>query len=236
VIRVELHTHVDGDPEDPIPYTARDLIARAAALGYGALAVTLHDAAFDPGPHSAFAREHGLRLLPGVERTLQGSHVLLINFPAAAAMAVRTLDDLAPLKAAHPSGLVVAPHPFYPIGTALGGRRLTAYAALWDAVEVNAMYFRGLDFNRRAVAWAEARGRPMVGNADVHRLAQLGRTWSEVDVDVPASMDDAEAAAAICEAIRAGRVRVATTPMSPWQAGWIYTQMTLSGLRGRRGF
>ena len=54
---------------------------------------------------------------------------------------------------------------------------------------------------------------PLVGNGDVHRLSQLGRTWSEVDVDVPETMTDAEAAAAICGAIRAGRVRAVTAPI-----------------------
>ena len=94
-----------------MPFTAQDLIVRAAALGYGAIAITLHDAVFDPAPLAAFARQHGVRLLPGVERTVQRAHVLLINFPAAAAMAVHRLEDIAALKAAHPHGLVVAPHP-----------------------------------------------------------------------------------------------------------------------------
>jgi predicted metal-dependent phosphoesterase TrpH len=234
-MRVELHTHVDGDPEDRIPYTARELIAHAAGLGYGGLAITLHDAAFDPAPHYAFARQHGVRLLPGVERTLRGSHVLLINFPAAAAMAVDRLEEIAALKAAHPDGLVVAPHPFFPIGTALGARRLEAFHDLWDAIEVNAMYVRGLDWNRRAIAWASSHGRPLVGNADVHRLTQLGWTWSDVDVDATPAMSDAEAAAAICAAIRAGRVRVVSRPLPAWRAGVIYGGMTIGGLRGRLG-
>ena len=102
MIRVELHAHTADDPEDRVPYTAQELIVRAAALGYGALAITLHDAAFDPAPLAAFARQHGVRLLPGVERTIERAHVLLINFPAAAAMAVGRLEDIAALKAAHP--------------------------------------------------------------------------------------------------------------------------------------
>jgi hypothetical protein len=236
MIRVDLHAHTADDPEDRVPFTAQDLIAHAAGVGYGALAITLHDAAFDPAPLAAFARQHGVRLLPGVERTIERSHVLLINFPAAAAMAVTRLEDIAPLKAAHPHGLVVAPHPFYPIGSALGRRRLDAFAPLWDAIEVNALHVRGLDWNRAAIAWAAAHGRPLVGNGDVHRLTQLGRTWSEVDVDVPPEMPDANAANAICAAIRAGRVRVAGAPLSPWRAAVIFAQMVIGGIRfGSRG-
>ena len=103
MIRVELHAHTADDPSDRVPFTAQDLIVRAAALGYGAIAITLHDAVFDPAPLAAFARQHGVRLLPGVERTVQRAHVLLINFPAAATMAVHRLEDIAALKAAHPA-------------------------------------------------------------------------------------------------------------------------------------
>jgi len=233
VIRVELHAHTSDDPEDRIPHSARELVARAGALGYGALAITLHDAVFDPAPLAPFAREHGVRLLSGIERTIDGAHVLLINHPAAAALAVTSLADVAALKAAHPAGLVIAPHPCYPIASALGRRRLDAHASLWDAVEVNALHVRAVDWNRQAIAWAGAHGRPLVGNGDVHRLTQLGRTWSEVDVDVPASLSDAEAADAICAAIRAGKVRVAGAPLSPWRAAAIYGQMVIAGLRGR---
>jgi predicted metal-dependent phosphoesterase TrpH len=235
MVRVELHAHTDGDPCDRIPFTAQDLIVRAAALGYGGLAITLHDAAFDPAPLADFARGHGVRLLRGVERTIGASHVLLINFPGDAAMAVRRLEDLAPLKAAHPHGLVVAPHPCYPIPSALGRSRLDAYAPVWDALEVNALHVRGVDWNRGAIAWAAAHGRPLVGNGDVHRLTQLGRTWSDVDVDVPAALSDADAADAICAAIRAGRVRVAGAPLSPWRAATIFAQMVIGGWRGRFG-
>ncbi|MEO5821813.1 MAG: PHP-associated domain-containing protein [Vicinamibacteraceae bacterium] len=233
MIRVELHAHTADDPEDHIPYTAEALVVAAAAAGYGALAITLHDAAFDPTPLAAVAREHGIRLLHGIERTIGGAHVLFINVPAAATLAVRTLEDIAPLKAAHPQGLVIAPHPFYPIGSALGRRRLDAHASLWDAIEVNALHMRALDWNRRAIAWAAAHGRPLVGNGDVHRLTQLGRTWSDVDVELSPALSDAEAAAAICAAIRAGRARVGGAPLSLWRAATIFAQMTLGGVLGR---
>ena len=90
MIKVELHAHTAGDPEDRIPYTAEALIAAAAAHGYGALAITLHDAFLDPAPLADVARRHGVRLLRGVERTLDGAHVLLINVPGDAALAVRS--------------------------------------------------------------------------------------------------------------------------------------------------
>ena len=50
---------------------------------------------------------------------------------------------------------------------------------------------------------------------------------------VPAEMPDADAANAICAAIRAGRVRVVGAPLSPWRAASIFAQMEMGGLRGR---
>jgi hypothetical protein len=222
VVKLELHTHTDEDPADRIAHTTRQLVDRAAGLGYGALAITLHDRYFDPAPHAGYAQERGVVLLPGIERTIGRSHILLINFPAACAE-VRSFADIAHLKA-RCGGLVVAPHPFYPIPSALG-RALDAHAALVDAIEVNAMYTRLLDFNRRAIAWAHAHGKPLVGNSDLHLLEQMGSTYSLVDAEPQAD--------ALCAAIRAGRVEVRSQPLPSLRAAHLFTRMCWGGLVGR---
>ena len=161
-------------------------------------------------------------LLPGIERNIGRHHILLINFPACCAD-VRTFDDITRLKQQY-RGLVVAPHPFYPIPSALG-RALEAQARLVDAVEVNAMYTRLVNFNRRAVAWARAHDKPLVGNTDLHLLDQMGTTFSLVDAEPDPH--------AICEAIRDGRVEVRTAPLSTLQAATLFTRMCWGGLVGR---
>ena len=118
MLKVELHAHSSDDPIDRIPYSTRQLIDRASALGYGALAITLHNRHYDPAPDQEYAQARGLLLIRGVEQTIQGRHILLINFPAEAAT-VRSFDDLRALKRRHPRGLVVAPHAFYPIASAM---------------------------------------------------------------------------------------------------------------------
>lgn len=222
MLKIELHTHTDHDPLDRIPHTARELIDHAAALDYQALAITLHDRFYDPAADMAYARERGILLIPGMERTIGRRHVLLVNFPPECA-SVRTFEDIATLKA-RCRGLVVAPHPFYPIASSLG-RELEAHAQLFDAVEYNAMYTPWLNFNRRAEAWARARGKPMVGNSDLHRLEQLGTTYSLVDAEPHPD--------AICDAIRAGRVEVRTTPLPSSRAALIFAKMTVVGALGR---
>ena len=218
MLKVELHTHTADDPIDAIPYTTFQLIDRAAELGYDALAVTLHDHQLDLRRFSPYAEERGIVLIPGVERTIEGRHVLLLNFARGTAD-VRTFADLARLKASVP-GLVVAPHPYFPAGASLWGA-LERHADLFDAVERNAMFIRGLDFNRAAERFAARHGKPVVGNCDVHRLSQLGSTYSLVDA--------ASDPASICEAIAAGRVRVESRPLA-WTAAARIMSALLLGL------
>jgi predicted metal-dependent phosphoesterase TrpH len=224
VLKVELHCHTDQDPLDAVPHSTRELIDYAARLGYHALSVTLHDAFFDPRHDLLYARDKGITLIPGIERSIKGKHVLLINFPAASER-VRSFDDIAQLKRDYPEGIVIAPHGWYPIPTALGGRLIEEHAALFDAVEVNALYTPTVDFNTAAIRWARAHGKPLVGNSDLHILEQLGRTYTLVDAEPSAN--------AICRAIREGRVDVRTEPISLVRAAWQFSRMSLIGAIGR---
>jgi predicted metal-dependent phosphoesterase TrpH len=224
VLKVELHAHTDEDPADRLPHTTGDLVDRAAALGYDAVAITLHDRYFDPAPHSAHAASRNVLLLSGIERTIEGRHVLLINFPADVAH-VRSFEEIGALKAST-NGLVVAPHPFYPVPSALRGR-LDLQVSVVDAVEINSMFTSWIDFNAGAVAWARANGKPLVGNTDLHLLDQLGTTYSLVDADKTAD--------AVCAAIRAGRVEVRRTPLTLPRAATTFLRMSWLGLAGRLG-
>jgi predicted metal-dependent phosphoesterase TrpH len=217
VLKIELHAHSADDPVDAIPHSTAQLIDRAAALGYQALAVTLHDRQLDVRLFESFAAERGVTLIPGIERTIQGKHVLLLNF-SRASEDVRTFDDLAALKRRE-AGLVIAPHPFYPGSTCLRGL-MNRHADLFDAVEYNAMFTSSLNFNDAAVRWAAARGKPMTGTGDIHRLRQLGTTFSYVDAEPDAD--------AICAAIRAGDVEVKATPRSWASAISIMADLTVS--------
>lgn len=224
MLKVELHCHTNIDPADYIPYSTRQYIDRAAELGFHAVAVTPHDAYFDPASDCSYARSRGITLIAGIERTLNGKHVLLLNFPREC-QRVTSFAELAQLRSIHPRGLVVAPHPFYPNPSALRRKLVGQHAHLFDALEVNALYTRLLDFNAAGVAWAREHGKPLVGNSDLHLLDHLGITYSLVDADPTPD--------AICDAIRNGRVELRTRPLSNLDAGWTFTRMVAQGLRGR---
>ena len=217
MLKVELHTHTSDDPIDRIPHSVTQLIDRAATLGYQALAITLHERQLDLRPFTAYASDRGVVLIPGIERSIQGRHVLLLNFRSGAED-VRTFEDLARLKRRLP-GLVVAPHPFFPASNCLGGD-LDRYPRLFDAVERNAMFTASVDFNRRAERWAARHGKPVVGNCDVHRLRQLGTTYSLIDAEP--HPDD------ICAAIAGGRVRVESRPLTWIEAARVVGAMWFS--------
>ena len=223
MLKVDLHTHTADDPSDRIPYSTCDLIDRAAELGFDALAVTLHDRQLDPALFQSYAKARGIILVPGIEQTIEGRHVLLLNF-SIAAESVRSFAQLARLKQQE-RGLVVAPHPFFPAGSALLGC-MNRHANLFDAVEYNAMFTTLVNFNILGERWARRHGKPMIGNGDVHRLEQLGTTYSLID-----AAPDADA---ICAAIAAGRVQVVAQPLSPFTAGRLMADLALDSVRKLR--
>jgi len=221
MLKTELHAHTSDDPHDYIPYSTTELIDRAAEHGYDALAVTLHDRCLEVAPLRDYARARGMTLIAGIEKTIEGKHVLLLNFDTHAER-VESFEALGELKRSQPAGLVIAPHPFYPARHCLG-RLLDRHADVFDAVEHNAFYTSTFThFNDAAIRWALRCGKPVVANADVHRLKQLGKTFSLVD-----SAPDPDA---ICAAIRAGKVDIHTTPLSMLEAATYIADVMLTGL------
>jgi predicted metal-dependent phosphoesterase TrpH len=219
MLKVDLHTHTADDPADRIPYSTRELVDRAAELGFHALAITLHDRQLDVAPDVDYARARGIVLIPGIERTIEGRHVVLLNY-SRATESIGSFEALAGLRRRE-RGLVIAPHPFFPAGSALRGA-LNRHAQLFDAVEWNAMFTRTVNFNLLGERWARSHGKPMVGNGDVHRLEQLGITYSLVDAEPNP--------AAICEAVAAGRVRVMATPLAMFTAVRLMVDLVVNTL------
>jgi predicted metal-dependent phosphoesterase TrpH len=223
LLKVDLHIHTSEDPVDHIQHDAATLIERAAVLGFSALAITLHERQLADRRVIDYARERGIVLLPGIERTIQGKHVLLINFPQSVEH-VRSFDDVAELKR-RCNGLVIAPHPFFPGGTCLRSL-LDAHADLFDAVEWSYCWTRNLNFNARAAQWAHQHNKPLVANSDLHDLRQLGRTHSWVFAEPDA--DD------ICAAIRLGRLAITTQPVPVLELTQVLGGMVVRGLTKKR--
>jgi hypothetical protein len=209
MIKVDMHMHSGEDPEDGLQYPATALIDRAVELGFGALAITLHGKVLDDERVFDYARAKGLLLIRSVEWNVESSDVLLYNITQREAERIRSLADLRAFKKERGEDLlIVAPHPFFPVGQSLR-RQLEPNIDLFDAIEYAQIHLPGFDpYNRRAVRVARKYGKPVVANSDTHNLWMFGRHYTLVDADpsIPS----------IFRAIREGRVEWHSPAISVW--------------------
>lgn len=212
-LKAELHAHTREDPEDGermVRHSAQDLIDRAAQLGYSVLSITNHNQLFFDPDLESYAQRRGVILIPGVEATLEGRHVLLYNFPE---YQPDWKDPETVRRHKAPGRLVVAPHPYFPVKSALRGR-LELWQDLFDAVEYSGFYLKGINFNRRAELFALESGLPLVGNSDVHFLFQLGPTYTRIYAE--------RRMESILDAVRQGDVELVSQPAgSSYVARWL---------------
>lgn len=204
-LKAELHTHTLEDPVDGrriIFHSPRQLIDMAAEQGFEVLSITNHNQLLFNEKLEEYARSRGILLIPGVEATLKGKHVLLYNF----------LDyspswrDFEVVKQKKGSGqLVIAPHPFFPTFTSLRGQ-LYRRRELFDAIEYNHFYLHWLNFNERGKEVARELNLPVVGNSDVHRLFQLGCTYTLIRAEKDLN--------SVLNAIKDGEIQLVSRPVS----------------------
>ena len=202
-LKVDFHTHTSDDPQDYIDFSAEDLIDRAVAAGFDALAITNHDVLTFGRELEKYAADRGLLLIPGVELTLSNSHVVIVNPDLENDLKLQSLSDLAARD--NSQSLVIAPHPYYP-GRKCLRSRLEEHIDLFDAVEFSFFYGRIINPNRKAVEASGAFRKPLVGSSDCHNIWQVGKTYSTVEAE--------KTIPSIVAAVKEGKVEVATTPLS----------------------
>jgi predicted metal-dependent phosphoesterase TrpH len=209
MIKIDLHMHTGDDPWDGLSYTATALIDRAVELGFGAIAITLHEKVLDDERVFEYARKKGLLLIRSAEWIIQGKDVLLFNVTQAEVEKVRTFEDLRAFKKAKGDDLlVIAPHPFFPVSSSVQ-KYLEQYIELFDAIEHAQVHLPWLNYNKRAVEVANQHHKPVVANSDTHNLWMFGRHYSMVDAEptVPS----------VFRAIKEGRVEWHSPPVTVWE-------------------
>lgn len=217
LLKADFHTHSREDPHDFIRHTALELIQEAARQGFDVLAITCHNKRIHTEELARRAADVGLLLIPGVEAAIEGKHTLLLDMPYSR-LKVRRFAEVRRLR--RDGGLVIAPHPFFPAPKCLNSK-LRENLDLFDAIEFSHMYTQTIDFNKKAVAYAHKMELPLVGNSDTHRLWQLGTTYTLLEAEK-------KTIEGVFAAIRAGRTRVVTAPLKPFDK--------LRGLLARRPF
>ena len=206
LIKLDLHIHTHDDPLDALDYSAHQLLERAKALGFAALAITLHDAVFDKPEVFAHAAEMGILLIPAAERRILGGDVILLNVNADEVAAIHDFDDLRRLRAARGDSVyTIVPHPFYVIGGSIGERMLREMDC-FDAIEICHFHKGIFNPNRRAARVADEFGKPLIATSDAHRLSAFGSHYTSIPR--PQELTPL----AIFSALRSGPLRLTSPP------------------------
>jgi predicted metal-dependent phosphoesterase TrpH len=193
-IKVDLHIHTHDDPKDVIDYSAHQLLERARELGFGVLAITLHDAVFDRQEVFADAAAMGILLIPAAEVRLQGADVIILNVSAEELAQLKDFDDLRKLRKRRGDSIfTIAPHPFYVLGGSIGPR-LLAEIDCFDAIEFCHFHNFLLNPNRRAARVARKYRKPLIATSDAHRLHAFGSHYTTIPRPVALTCENVFAA------------------------------------------
>ena len=212
-IKLDLHIHTLDDPKDHLDYSAHQLLERARQLGFGALAITLHDKVFDRPEVFAEAAAMGILLIQAAEIRLEGADVVLLNVQPNEVEKLRTFNDLRQLRARRGDSLLsFAPHPFFVLGASIG-ERLLREIDCFDAIEICHFHKGWFDLNRRARAAAAAHGKPLLATSDAHRLQAFGAHYTSIPRPPQMTVE------AVLRALRQGPHRL-TSPPSTWRDLW----------------
>ena len=209
-IKVDLHIHTLDDPKDHLDYSAHQLLERARELGFGALAITLHDKVFDRAEVFADAAAMGIVLIQAAEMRLEGADVVLLNVRPNEIENLRTFADLRELRAQRGESLFCfAPHPFFYLGASIG-ERLLREIDCFDAIEICHFHKGIFDLNRRARRLAQAHNKPLLATSDAHRLHAFGGHYTSIPRPPERTVE------AVLHALRTGPRRL-TSPGSSWR-------------------
>jgi len=179
-IKVDLHIHTLDDPKDVVEYSAHELLERARDLGFGALAITLHDAVFDRAEVYAAAANMGILLIPAAEMRLEGADVIILNVTPGEVATLRDFNGLRQLRAKRGNSIFTfAPHPFYLLGGSIG-RRLLTEIDCFDGIELCHFHKGLMNPNWQAVRVARRFNKPLIATSDAHRLHAFGRHYTSI--------------------------------------------------------
>ena len=205
-ITIDLHIHTLDDPKDVIDYSAHQLLEKARALGFGVLAITLHDAVFNRPEVFVDAAAMGILLIPAAEMRIEGADIILLNISSEEAAGLKSFADVRALRARRGKSLfTIAPHPFYVLGGSIGWR-LLAEEDCFDAIELCHFHKGPLNPNRRAARVARRFHKPLIATSDAHRLHAFGRHYTRMPRPAELTCDS------FFEALRKGPLDLTSPP------------------------
>jgi len=177
-MKIDLHIHTKEDSVDEdLDYSMKDVIDKAKEKGIEVIAFTFHDRYFSNKKISDYAKKKEILIIPGVEKTIEGKHVLIYNCKTDVSK-INTFKDLKELRK-QKNVLIGAPHPFFKDGTCLG-RKIVKYLYLFDFVEYCWFHTKLINFNKKAVKISKKYNIPLLATTDLHHLKHFGNYYTEV--------------------------------------------------------
>ncbi|MCW3992854.1 MAG: CehA/McbA family metallohydrolase [Candidatus Bathyarchaeota archaeon] len=175
-LRIDLHVHTNHSTDSRV--SIEDAVLRCEETGLDGFAVTDHDTL--GGLSEAMAQESRVVIIPGVEISARGAHILALDIsePIPAGLSIaETVDRI------HGQGAVaVIAHPYSVLRTWVDSREIEG--AKFNAVEVaNAYQFPYGWMLKKNAAMAERLGLPQTGGSDAHIPEAVGCAYTVVEAD-----------------------------------------------------
>lgn len=202
MLKADLHLHAKEDIRDAVKYTVKELIDHMASKGFQVIALTFHDQSYNSEEMNNYAKSKGILIIPGIERTIKGRHVLIYNLDHKKAEEIKDFEDLKKIK--NENVLVIAPHPYFYI-CSIGNNILRRYINYFDAIEHSSFYQKFYNRNKPGIKTAKEFNKPIIGNTDAHDLKQIDNTYTLID-----SKQDINS---IIKAIKSNKVQLVTKPL-----------------------
>ncbi|MFH1770528.1 MAG: PHP domain-containing protein [archaeon] len=218
MLKADLHLHAGEDKHHKIKYSSKELIAHAVKQGFEVLALTFHGDVYYNNDLKKYAEKKGVLLIPGVEKLVEGKEVLLYNVSQSESKEIKTFEDIRALKKRKKDILVIAPHPYFVVGPCLG-KTLIENIDVFDGVEYSHFYLLFFNLNKKANRVAKKYNKTLIGTSDAHNLKQIGMTYGLVDSEKNIK--------SFFEAVRKGKVKLETKPVSLWYFIWRTFRMVL---------
>ncbi len=217
-LKLNFHLHTGQDPIDAVKHSEHQLIDEAARLGYDVLSITCHNALIFSDDLKHYAEKKGILLIPGIEKSIQRKHVLIIN-ATIEAQKIQNFEELRRYRQTHPECLIIAAHPYY-LGPISLGKNLEKQIDLFDAIEYSWYHSKCFNGpNKKAVTMAEKHGKPVLGTADNHILKYVNHTYSLVRAE--------KTIESIFKAIKANEIEIVSHNLPWWKLGTIISYMLL---------
>ncbi len=231
-----LHNHTGSDPIDPIPYSEEDFIDHAAKDGFKIVAITCHNKHVVTKKLIKYAKEKGILLIPGIEKSIKRRHIVILN-STRESEDIKTFADLKKYKENHPECFIFPAHPYFP-SLNIFKDEIEPNIDCFDGIELSWWYSKLINFNKKGEKLAKKYDLPFIGTSDTHFLHLHGKTYCQIDAKELSTKS-------VLEALRKGDFKNITKPIPIWRMtlipfiilkdkAWLLKKSLIRLIRGKK--